>query len=95
MGSSRRLAVLASRAWTAARPRSELATGAVAARARCFAAATNEDDYKRLKAAKSSITVRALRVRRAQRAACSVARCAFAPHGLHLAADARRTTAAA
>jgi hypothetical protein len=66
MGSSRRLALLASRAWTAARPRSELASGAVAARARGFAAvpATNDDDYKRLKAAKSSITVRTQRVDR-------------------------------
>lgn len=75
MGSSRRLALLATRAWTAARPRSELASGAVAARARGFAAvpATNDDDYKRLKAAKSSITVRAQRRGRvARRASCAL-----------------------
>ena len=82
MGSSRRLALLATRAWTAARPRSELASGAVAARARGFAAvpATNDDDYKRLKAAKSSITVRAqCRGRVARRASCAP-RASPAPH---------------
>ena len=82
MGSSRRLALLASRAWTAARPRSELASGAVAARARGFAAvpATNDDDYKRLKAAKSSITVRARRLRRVAWQACRAARREPTPH---------------
>ena len=82
MGSSRRLALLASRAWTAARPRSELASVAVAARARGFAAvpATNDDDYKRLKAAKSSITVRTRRVRTVAWQACCGARRAPTPH---------------
>ena len=99
MGSSRRLALLASRAWTAARPRSELASGALAARARGFAAvpATNDDDYKRLKAAKSSITVRTRRVRRVVWQACCGARRAPTPHVRlrSLAADAGRTVAAA